>query len=552
MACSFRPDDAMKRTHLGMGGGIIAAGFIIGLVSADPVSREALSARAGGDAGSVQRMSAGTTGPHDLQSGLAGIALGALIGEPDLSGLARLGEVLPLLAPEQLGELLDRLEKEPSESPSPRTAWLFSWLLLHHERVATDWIMPRLEALAQDGPRSAYSETSGLGKMIMAWAQAAPQEALEFARNRPGSTLSEQLLTAAILAWPAPDNSNRLAVLLNFPAGRARTGALASLFTGWTESDPQTALASAATLEPEVDRKTSSAAIVRAWAKTDAGAALEAYRSGGLDDVRVLSEVLESLAATDPSTAVAALEALPQGDFARCSPRVAIQWAKHDPSAALSWAMQHGLGIGPQVEEETRVEHQALRRMTSITERFLGSPLKSALDSQPDATLAWMQSLPPGAVRDQAYELAVAATGDLDLALKLFSTLGPEASARAAYGMSKRFADKPELARDWIEGLPSGPVRFQAMAGLGASVRTAEPSNIEDRDAWLSGLIEMAPTAFAALKQVIKISDPKLRKDVFDEIFKSVHGTPEARNRVIDYWMEEAGLSEEWKRRLTD
>ena len=60
----------------------------------------------------------------------------------------------------------------------------------------------------------------------------------------------------------------------------------------------------------------------------------------------------------------------------------------------------------------------------------------------------------------------------------------------------------------------------------------------------------------AGLKETAKISDPSLRRDMFEVFFQKhfpyFRGTSEERNEAVNKVMEDAGLSEEAKRRLLD
>ncbi len=530
---------------------ITAVGFATGVISPSlQRSERAMTHPAGG---AISTLSISPARSQAASGELVGAALGALLDNPDLAGLARLGDVLPLLRTEQVKELLDRLHPFDSDSPSARSEWLFSWLLTHNKSAATAWITPRLVALAQDGPAEPHPENSRWGKIFRTWAAAAPEEAFEVARDYPRSGLGGELLSAAIRAWPEREGSARLAALLGFPAGRARAGAFETLFLDWAKQDPNAAFASAQAVVAEGERDRGTAAVVRTWAETDAAAAFAAYQSGGMKDIAVLSAVLENLARTDPRYAIAALATMSSEDLSRCSPKVVSELAKHDPAAALSWAMERGFSLGRRVEKMwSQVEHSGGRLTFSIIQHFISSPLATAIESQPDATLTWLRALPTGTERERMYELAAFAARDHHLALDLFSTLGPEARERAAYGLAQRFAGTPEIASKWIETLPDGPVRFQAMAGLGASGQAAKPTNTRDRDAWWSGHFESAPHSAGSLEHLVNISDPVLRNDIFQRMFETVRGSPEERERVIDKAMDDAGLSEEWKRQLTD
>jgi hypothetical protein len=549
MAFPVPEDDEMKKSFIALGF-TIAAGLAAGLLS---------QGRNPSSAGSLKHTLDRSGSPNvasrasDERGGgeLVGAALGALSGVMELQDFARLGEVLPLLDAGEIHELLNGLEKRTEGVTSPQLEGVFTWLLKHRSAAATDWILPRLSALAQDGPRDPLHDASGFGKMIVAWAKADPEGAIAFTRNYPNLGISQQLLTAAVRNVGEQEASAGLAKLLEFPIGRARTGAFVSLLADWAKRDSPAAFAFAAGLEPGEARDQSTRAVLGEWAANDARAALEIYRSARMEDAGVLATVLEGLTRSDPAAAVAALEGLPTEDFVRCAPRIVVEWCRHDPAAALTWAMERGLSLQETREVESAVEHLSFRRIFMTRERGVGSPLLNAFATNPDATVAWLRSLPEGPARDDVYEIAAGTSPHPKTALQLFSELPPDAASRAAFDIAKRFAVHPEVGLNWIESLPPGAVRQRAFAGFGASGFGEEPSRIEDRDAWLSGRVQTMHSHYG-LKEAVKISNPTLRKDMVELIFQDFRGTAEERSRAINKAMDDLGLSEESKRRLLD
>ena len=482
---------------------------------------------------------------------LVGAALGALSGELDYRGLARLGEVLRDLQPEQIGELLDRLERGSSRETAHRRSWLVSWWVDRDAASATEWLKPKLANAAQDGPLDFSFESEANGKLIIAWAKAAPERAVEYAKLHAGTGLARQLLLAVAQPSSGTDERERLTLLLTFPAGKARSGATELLVWTWAKREPDAAFAAASALPHGSERDKSMSAALRAWGNVDAPASLDHFSAAEMKDDHLLRELLRNVATDDPARAVAFLGRSDSAQLARCGPLVVESWAKHDPVAALSWALANGIEITLQGESEQSVAHDAFRRITSAS-GYSWHPLATALKAQPEATIAWLRSLPPGTDRERLTELAVTWELIADDAVALFASLSPEAAARTAYQVAQKFQGKLEEGRAWAETLPPGRARSQAWRALGASVN--KPLDLPpgaDRDAMLSGLAtgeSRRSDPVDALQHVMQIGDVPLRHDVFDQVMERSIGT-EAYARPILGWLETADVPQEWKSR---
>ena len=495
-------------------------------------------------------------GESDPREAAFGTALAELLRPAgDLRGLASLGAALDRLDSAQIAQMLDRLDGRAStirENFDDRLAWIFARWMKRDPSAASAWVRPRLDALAQDGPAGFTFGIKSRGKLILAWAQADPQAALEYARAHARTGIATELLRKAMSVWPDQDDRRRLALLLDFPAGKARATMLHELHRDWARRDPSAAFASAQTLEPGREREMAIRDALENWADRDGAAAFAKYRALGLADSVLLANILAIGVNNNPSQTVDWLGQLDAAQLARCAPQVVETWAERDPAAALGWALANGVRLAPQSGHQLdRIEHNGLGRSTSGGASFI-NPLGKALEEKPEATLAWLRALPAGGDRDRVVELAVMLCRHRDQALALFLTLPADAAARTAEKIANLFSEDPKRGREWAASLPAGPARAQAWAGLGAFPdKTFDLPPGPDRDALLSGTLHrsgVVPPPAERLAPLLEIGDPVLRRDMLDEWMESyIFGggnVDEARAAL-----EAAGIPDDWKQR---
>jgi hypothetical protein len=256
----------------------------------------------------------------------------------------------------------------------------------------------------------------------------------------------------------------------------------------------------------------------------------------------------------DRATALVLLGELDAPDFARCAPSLVDAWAKNEPVAALSWALEHGVPLTTRSWLRSSVVPSFLG-FHSTSEHDQVTPIVSAMEANADATLAWIRSLPAGLDRNRLFLLAIPLSKvPLSDSIALLPELPPEWASRAAFSLAFRFAEDPDAGRAWAESLPAGPARSAAWRGLGTtSFASFDLPPGSDRDALLFGRafgygVQSDPaTSFGVAMQ---ITDPTLRRDAFDLGMQGylkgdrTNWAGEARA-----WLEKAGIPEEWKQR---
>jgi hypothetical protein len=471
-------------------------------------------------------------------------------GDNDLTGLVRLGRALAQLDSTQIGTLLDRLEHDDWRSSDKQLSWLFTWWRKRDPAAARAWIEPRLIAAAQDGPLGFTFDFFARGQVILVWAKSDPKAALEFARLHPRTGLATKLLHAAMAEWREKDYRTKIALLLEFPAGHARDTVLAETHRGWAFREPANAFASAESMPPGPEREKAIWDVLTAWSEKDAAAALDKFDKLSLTDARLLSTMLAKYADKAPADAAALLTRLDASLLARCGPKVVEAWAQHDPASALSWALANGVRLSWVFETSSHLEHNGFSRTSSGSFQTI-NPLAKAFEKQPEATLAWLRTLPPGAERDRVTELAVNSCRDVDQALALFATLPAENAARTAGGIVAKFGGDAARAHQWVTALPPGPARLAGWAGLGALPNAKFDIPVgPDRDAYLTGTLHrsgLVPKPEERLATIAEVSDSVLRHDLFDEVMEEHDGGWQSDD--AEAALANAPFPDEWKQR---
>jgi hypothetical protein len=487
------------------------------------------------------------------------------ISRPDLASFVRFGAALEQLDSAQIARLLERVERVSQPFRDGRLAWLFARWMKHDPAAAEAWIRPRLDALAQDGPNGGFDyESNARVKLALAWAKADPEAAFAYAKQRGRSGIAAALLREAMKAQGKEDFQERIAMVRVTLSGVARDKMLRELHRDWAQKDPAAAFASAQALDPGLQRDKAIGETLTAWASKDAATAFAQYRALGLKDPVLLSKVLEKNAEKDPQQTLEWLQQLDATQAARCIPRVVMAWAKHDPMAALDWAVANGVSLSGRWESTMSIEHAGLGRSTSSWGMPI-NPLGTALKEKPEETLAWLRGLPSGEMHDHAMETAIRSSDNAKQALSLFVTLPPEAAARTASRIATLLHSDLEAAREWAASLPAGAARAQAWETIGQMTeKTFDLPPGPDRDAWLSGGLNRGGAVHAPaerLASLLEIGNPVLRRDMVDQFMEgyvdaiwwsssntsdSRWSEQEAAARAV---LEQANIPEEWKQR---
>ena len=138
--------------------------------------------------------------------------------------------------------------------------------------------------------------------------------------------------------------------------------------------------------------------LLEQWGRLDAGAAFD--HISGLDDPKMRHDlkwrVIEGVASVDPRTALAAVDAI-QSDAVAPGP----EWAQEEP-AAIMW---RGLAASRDPEAALNVIadlHEAPLASRNGPPLDAASAITAVFENHPQKVIEWVESLPPGELRDRA------------------------------------------------------------------------------------------------------------------------------------------------------
>jgi len=479
----------------------------------------------------------------------------------DLAAIASLPTLLDSLDDTQLGTLLESVDRLSLDQRSRWLPRIMAYWTRRDRAAATRWLEPRLEHLGRKslfGVDGLFSD--GDSAMLIAWADNAPQEAVEAARRHMGGRVEEVLLGYVLTAEPSHDPAKVFKLLQGFTPGHARRSAMAQVFAFWAGNDPAGSLAAAASLPPGLERDAGVSTALRKLAEKGPARALEQAETLQLTDPKVLASTFARATEADP---VLAAQWLDRQDE-RLAPLQTVlvsSWATRDPAAAFTWAQAHGLDV---TETSLRLvlDMAATGWALGSSEIRAGSPIQAALTSKPEEALRWISENMP-AERDSFLQMATSPA--LEKLRKQFGELSSESAERLAPAIvGDLMRQDREQAQGWAAALPAGPAREQAWSTIGAigpDLLPLPPGS--DRDAMISGMATHLATSdpVKALNAAAEITDEKVRRRVMDDVFWLLgRGPTYMQGGVFSVrasaktlaeaaaWVERAAVPEEWKR----
>ena len=394
------------------------------------------------------------------------------------------------------------------------------------------------QILAKSNPRTASElaaammageeKTYTIRRIAESWAERDSEAAREWAEQLSDAgdrqTALDGLDSAGQGMEPTPgldllylDQSIAVDLVEQLPDGALRNGLIHAIAVQWAIDDPSAAAVWAMEQLPAGrPMDTTVRVIVWDWASRDAETASEWALN--LDDdhtkAGAVSTVTMALAKTDPSAAADFLRNMTEGETKiSMLGSIAYQWAERDLEAASDWA-------GALSADEGR--DYAIAQIGAY---------RAASD--PDAALAWADSLSQDDARDSAIGGVAAQLAVTDLArsknmaLLLGECAGREkAFSTIVYAMLR---DEPDLVLAWVDGLPAGRSKDQAVAALANST--------------------VASDSAEACRLSETIQDTSIRTPALD---RSVRAWRSTDATAADAWITGSSLSAEEKTRLLE
>jgi hypothetical protein len=377
---------------------------------------------------------------------------------------------LPLL-PDSLrnGFMASVAESWAAQDPAGALAWANG---LPAGQAKNDAVKSVIDTMSEQDPSGAAAYLlqlpSGsnreaiLGQVAYNWARSDPAELLAWAgQNLTGSDY-DTVAGNALSHIGATDPTAEVAALAQISDPKVVNAAIPYLAYVWAEQDRPAALAWAQALPADnADARNSALSrILSDWTPNDPASAAAYVQTlitdasfGGLAD-----QVINSWGRSDPQAALAWVESLPPGSAQNQAMQTALaQLANVNPQAALDAAGQ--LTGGTKDRAQTNIfdtwsgeqPAEAAAALTSMNGTyFSGTTLNTVtatvarnwLNQDPQAATQWINTLPPGASRDNAVEQIISTVGQNDPA----STL---AWALSIGDPSARNAQVVQLATQW-------------------------------------------------------------------------------------------------------
>jgi len=183
-----------------------------------------------------------------------------------------------------------------------------------------------------------------------------PNSAGAWLEGLPAGSVRERALEQVIKRWGEADPGGAMAWLEKLPDSPGKKTALRKLSDGWAKADPPGAMAYAQTLSQGMDQDNVVNQSLDVWTRANAPAAWEWVKNLPPSPFREksLGTVIANWATIDPAAASRYLSSLSDGDshinqsetWNHPSPKteayekVAREWGRADPTAAMAWLTQ--------------------------------------------------------------------------------------------------------------------------------------------------------------------------------------------------------------------
>lgn len=366
--------------------------------------------------------------------------------------------------------------------------------------------------------------------VAQAWAAAMPEAALAEAANAPDAPWAMRLASRALFEGYADDPARQFEALLRLPPGRARDQFTESVLNIQAKKDPAGAETHLDLLHDPAQRSRLQSEILGSLARSDPTAALARLAAlgpeltAGMAGTQLVNAVLREAARQDPAAALAVVDGLPEELRSQAIGAALVGWAGKSPIAALDWAVAHGLDVA---------DLKAVSFMGPNGNVGWNSLLMTAFDTDSAKAFEWLRAQPASPGRDTLLRDGIW-RGTVDQKLALYAELTPESQASEVWtlvsGMNR---EDPKRAEAWVAALPAGPKRSAAILSLVSGQAQAAPDRTDiitnawapgpDRDAALRGVAGSLASndplrAIAIANQVTNVTS---REIVLEDIARS-------------------------------
>jgi hypothetical protein len=473
----------------------------------------------------------------------------------ELARAHRLHEALGGLDRGELGELFQRVVKV--DDRDRREAALYA-ILARWAAIDPDGVMaavrPYIERLRGMGNSAWRAVESGV---VRAWAEAMPDAALAEASRPSNGPWVLEMARIAVETLAGGEPARQFDVLMRVPEGRLRNDLCESALRALAEKDFTAAEARLDLITDPWKRDSVHGDLLGQLARHDPSAALARLVELGpgipanLHGTKMVSSVMESAGKDNSTAALAAVDRLPEELRSSALDSALVGWGRTDPIAAMDWAASQGMDVA-QIKSSVNFSTNGFASWTTL--------LLSAYYADYGKTLDWVRAQPASPARDDMLQSAIW-SGNLEQKMTIYAALTSQAQAEQAGRMVGDMQnDDPKRVAAWVNDLPAGAARAQAVETLAEAQATKTPDRIDsladdwsagpDRNAALEGIADnlMSKDPERALTFALRINDPNSRESVLDSIFFSWDSRNQSAARA---WLSGAsGFSPEHQRVL--
>jgi hypothetical protein len=327
------------------------------------------------------------------------------------------------------------------------------------------------EALRLANGLSSLRERMALGDMALRrWGELAPAAAFAHVAAMPESYSKIETIRSVAVAFAKADGPSAAATALHMNPGRARLEAIQLVGETWASVDLPAALQWARTLPEGAGKEEVWRRIHFVWVHADPVAAAPSVQEFPAGEYRnaLLMNVAANWAAIDPNAALRWTQALPAGEEQDTMQVMAVEsWANADPLAACQFAEKLPPNLRPRAvlaaldRWATQDPHEALQWVSRQGDRFLSERgiaqvLNTCASVCPEDAAHWVEQLPLGPVRDNAIGAYVETVQTWDpAAATRLAALTADATARqqrVGSCFQQWRALDPEGAECWLAG----------------------------------------------------------------------------------------------------
>jgi len=409
----------------------------------------------------------------------------------------------------------------PSNNSDALSALSYRWGELDPE-AAIAWLQ---------GLHNPSEQNVCAGGLFDAYSAKDPIAALNSLAKLPGSFNLIQLNAVALTNFAQQDPQAALVALQNLqnlPNGVQFENSAMVIFQQWAQMDPATAAAAALKLPDGITQGMSLQFIAKAWAQQDPAAALAWTNtlSDGLSKNFAMQGALQTIGQQDPTAAAAAvLNISDTQQRGLLLQSVTSNWAQQDPVGLLTWADQNLTGaqfdrtalaaLNQMGQANPASAAAALTQLSdpNVVNRAIPALASNWAEQDPQAALAWAQSLPPDniALRNSAINGVFAnwisadpAAAAADVQQNLATD--PSFSAVASHLASTWAGTEPQAALNWAERLPAGAQGPAAVAVVLQMTKADPQSAVKAAQNVLANLTSLTDAQQTVLQKIVGTS----------------------------------------------